>query len=48
MTGLATVTVTALMVALSAGWQWRKALRAERWRVATSVAGQRPETARAI
>ena len=43
-TAVATVTVTGLMVALSVGWLWWKAFRAERWKVATTVAGQ---TARA-
>ena len=35
---LATMFVAALMVALSAAWQRRKAVRAERWRAATTVA----------
>lgn len=39
----ATAVLTAAMVALSAGWIWWKAARAERWRLATSVAGARPE-----
>src|SRR5262249_18935391 len=38
---LATVIVVALMVALSAWWTRWKAQRAERWRLATSVAGAR-------
>ena len=37
---LATLTVTVLMLGMSMAWLWRKALRAERWRVATTVAGQ--------
>jgi uncharacterized membrane protein len=39
MTAVATLTLMATMVALSAAWLWWKALRAERWRLATSVAG---------
>ena len=39
MTAFATVIVTALMTGLSAAWLWWKALRAARWRMATSVAG---------
>lgn len=46
-TTFATVTVMALMVALSVVWLWWKALRAERWRVATSVAGRPENTVRA-
>jgi len=39
-TAIATATVTGLMVALSVGWLWWKAARAEKWKVATTVAGQ--------
>jgi uncharacterized membrane protein len=45
MTAFATAVVTALMVGLSAAWLWWKALRAERWRMATSVAGKGAQTA---
>lgn len=41
----ATVLLMAAMVALSMAWLWWKAARAERWRLATSVAGARTETA---
>lgn len=39
-TGFAAAVVTALMVGLSAVWLWWKKLRAERWRLETSPAGQ--------
>jgi uncharacterized membrane protein len=48
MTVVATLTVTVLMVGLSAAWLWWKAVRAERWRVATSVAGSRRAPANAV
>jgi uncharacterized membrane protein len=38
-TALATAAVTALMVVMSEAWLRRKARRAERWRLATAVAG---------
>jgi len=44
-TAVATATVTALMVALSVAWLWWKAVRAERWKIATTVAGQRARAA---
>jgi uncharacterized membrane protein len=40
-TAFATAVLTALMVGMSVAWLWWKAYRAERWRVATSVAGAR-------
>jgi uncharacterized membrane protein len=40
MTTFATAVVIALMVGLSAFWLWWKAVRAERWRIATAVAGR--------
>jgi uncharacterized membrane protein len=43
MTAFATAVVTALMVGMSAAWLRWKAMRAERWRMATSTAGQRAE-----
>jgi uncharacterized membrane protein len=44
-TAAATVVVTVLMIALSVLWlRWKK-LRAERWRLETSVAGRRPAEA---
>ena len=39
-TAIATATVTGLMVALSMAWLWWKGVRAERWKVRTTVAGQ--------
>jgi uncharacterized membrane protein len=39
-TGFAATVVTALMVGLSAAWLWWKKLRADRWRMETSPAGQ--------
>ena len=46
-TVVATVIVTLLMIAMSAAWLSWKARRAEKWRIATSVAGNssRPLTA---
>jgi uncharacterized membrane protein len=41
----ATVVLTAAMVGMSVAWLWWKSVRAERWRVATSVAGARARTA---
>jgi uncharacterized membrane protein len=45
MTAFATAVVMASMVGMSAAWLWWKALRAERWRMATSPAGKGAEAA---
>jgi uncharacterized membrane protein len=44
-TAFATTVLTASMVALSIAWLWWKSVRAERWRLATSPAGRRTESA---
>jgi uncharacterized membrane protein len=41
LTTLATLILMAAMTAMSVAWLWWKAVRAERWRLATSVAGAR-------
>lgn len=46
--GLATVLVTAMMVAMSALWQRWKARRAGKWRAATSVAGGSARAIKAV
>jgi fucose 4-O-acetylase-like acetyltransferase len=46
-TAFATLTVILLMVALSAAWLRWKAQRAERWRLATKVAGSSGEALKA-